>query len=313
MEVGGRKPAGRPEKTWRKYNHQKMDLLKVNEELAQDGREPFSMAGMNCLGTLVPIVSSEKASWVFSSVGSGCGGHTTPHLHQPDDVAVLPRTATLLLVDVIELDRGNECLTEGHLRLPHRHLTPILPLHPLTGEVGSSRVKRLTALLNASRSLGFLGLMDIEMTGSGTYMLSCSERESESCPASVSSEGLSHTRAALTMEIGYLGWVVKVSPEAQSMPNKAQMSPANTSFTSSMLLLWSWTRRDTFTCTRGKRVGNRTEQHFDTKNLHSLFHLQLPYYSPTQQCPAPVPCSPPLLGWGGSAARHPAESAHPCS
>ena len=66
--------------------------------------------------------------------------------------------------------------------------------------MGSSLVKRATALAKLSACFLSFGLIDIEMTGSGTWM----DSMESVC-------NFSRT---------------KLSPEAQSRPKKAQMSPA---------------------------------------------------------------------------------------
>ena len=74
-------------------------------------------------------------------------------------------------------------------------------------KVGSSRTKRPSALLMLSCDLLSTGLTDSEITGAGT----CIELIATSIDSSVN-----------------------VSPEAQSMPNIATMSPANASSSSSI-------------------------------------------------------------------------------
>lgn len=81
-----------------------------------------------------------------------------------------------------------------------------------------------------------VGFIDIEMTGSGMWIDSCGIRreqmntggETSSCEPNLLSlvffQG--KTRKLLTIERLLLVLDVKVSPLAQSIPNRAQMSPA---------------------------------------------------------------------------------------
>lgn len=181
---------------------------------------------------------------------------------------VLARAARLLLVHVVKLGRAGDGLAERHLGLPNNGRTLVLAQHALAVHIqmqlthsrddGLARLliianserrvlqkgeleqlepracqplppspnpastcfwKRLMALLNDSRSFCFSGLMASEMTGSGTNM-DVSEYLTE--PS------------------------VNESPDAQSMPKSAQISPACTSSTSTISSACIRTSRGTF-------------------------------------------------------------------
>ena len=189
--------------------------------LARQARKPFSQAAMNCVGIEPPVtlLSNTKSS---SATWFDLAGHT----------AVLAGAARLFPVDIIELGPLRDGLPVGHLRVPGDDLRVILALHALhvdfqvqlahalddgfVGLVIDVTPERGVFLREAVEGLGHVDLRLVvlrldasEMTGSGTNM---------------------------DVMVRLTPGATKVSPEAQSIPNRAPMKPAEMA---SMSSIWS--------------------------------------------------------------------------
>ena len=174
---------------------------------------------MNCVGMVPPTTRFSKSKSA-SSAGSRCAL----------DAGELARAAGLLLVRVVEGRAAGDRLAVGDPRRAGLDLGAELAADALevdlevqlahaadqrlarrrrrsrTRKVGSSRLKRASAFASFASDLPSAALTASETTGSGT----CIERIVIGVPP------------------------VKVSPEAQSMPKSATMSPAAASSISSI-------------------------------------------------------------------------------
>lgn len=132
---------------------------------------------------------------------------------------------------MVDIDRTLKQQTRCNSPIPLTTVSLCSALYSLR-KVGSSFVNRVSALMKFSPFFGSRHFNDIEMTGSGI------------CMASWRKNKIPYNENTLLTQCGCkFGSEQKVSPEWQSRPNVAQMSPAYAISISSMLLACILTKR----------------------------------------------------------------------